>query len=160
MSIDYGLRRRPRDRLPMPAIVAGVALTALIGGAVEIHLAMLKTAANAAAASEWEVEGPPCPRFTAQQFARQGLSAPKVFGYDDLVIGRAVGHVSCGAAGDDHGRARSTHPVCEFTGPAALRVKTPKGEFFFAPGVGRPATVSVEHGVSRCVLASHFTIGD
>lgn len=158
MTADYGSRARGAARAPLVIFGAALALAAAIVGAVEVHLLALKRTANLAAASQWEVTGPPCPSLTAREFLQRKLKTPQAFAYDDLVIGRAFGHVSCGAAGNDHGRSVFTHPVCQFTGPGALRVQTPKGEFFFAPGPGRPATLSVEHGTPACVLASHFTL--
>jgi hypothetical protein len=154
---DYGATMRRRRGVAAAAFGA-VAVTATIVGVLEFHLIQLKHAANQAGAAQWDVAGPPCPSLNATQFVQRGLTAPQAFAYNDLVIGRKVGHASCGAAGDDHGRSLWTHEVCEFTGPVVLRVKSPKGEFFFEPGVGQPATVAMSHGVPHCVMGSNFTI--
>ena len=48
--------------------------------------------------------------------------------------------------------------VCQFTSPAALTAKTKAGMFYFLPGVGKPATLIIQHDQPRCVLASKFTL--
>lgn len=157
MTVDYGVRRR-RGWLPLGAVIGAVTLTAAVAGVVEHDALAKRRALNFAAAAELTVTGAACPQLSAREFAARRLSAPQVFEYRDIAVGRKVGHVSCGALAYRGGRSLFTFPVCQFTGPVTLRVKTPKGEFFFAPGVGQPATISVPHGVPRCVLASHFTL--
>jgi hypothetical protein len=159
MAVDYGVRRKGRrTALPLSAVAAAVTVTALIAGVAEHGAMAKKRALNIEAAREWTVSGPPCPAVTARQFVQRGLKAPQAFEYDDVVIGRQFGHVSCGALAYDGGRSLSSYPVCQFTGPGVLRVRTRKGEFFFEPGPGKPATISIPHGVPACVLASHFTL--
>jgi hypothetical protein len=159
MAADYGVRRKGRRMaLPMTAVAGAVAVTAVIAGLAEHGAIAKRRALNVAAAKEWTISGPPCPAITARQFVQRGLKAPQAFEYDGLVIGRQFGHVSCGALAYDNGRSLSTYPVCQFTGPGVLRVQTRKGEFFFEPGLGKPATISIPHGVPACVLASHFTL--
>ena len=65
--------------------------------------------------------------------------------------------MSCAMIAYNSGRGFGTFPVCQFTSPASLLVKTRRGEFYFAPGIGQPATVSVPHGLPQCVMNSKFT---
>jgi hypothetical protein len=48
--------------------------------------------------------------------------------------------------------------MCQFTSPSVLAVTTPKGTFYFNPGVGQPASLIIEHDQPRCILASRFTL--
>jgi hypothetical protein len=155
---DYGARTRERPVLPLPAIGIALGLTAAIAGAAEHYSLSKRAELGEATAREWTITGSPCPAVSAADFVRRKLQAPQSFAYDDAVFGRRFGHVSCGAVADHGGRGLRSYPVCQFTSPAVLRVKTPKGEFFFAPGVGKPATISIPHGVPRCVMASNFRL--
>ena len=73
------------------------------------------------------------------------------------MFARRFGHMSCAMITNDGGRGLGTFPVCQFTSPASLLVRTPRGEFYFAPGIGQPATVSVPPGLPQCVMNSNFT---
>lgn len=106
------------------------------------------------------VEGPPCPQLTAAEFQARGYRPAKATNYENVVFARQVGHMACDALRYGSGFGRETYPVCQFTGPVALRVRTSEGEWYFAPGPGRPATVAVPHGRASCVLDSNFTIGE
>jgi hypothetical protein len=104
------------------------------------------------------VKGAPCPSWTAAQYAAQPLRAKQVFSFDMIDFGRRFGHVECGVAGMHGADKLGERDVCQFTGPAVLEIKTGKGSFYFAPGVGVPATVSVQHGVPSCVMASKYRL--
>lgn len=109
-------------------------------------------------AGEAKVEGPPCPQLTAAEFAQRGLKAPKATNYENIIFARQFGHMDCSALRYGAGWGTETYPVCQFTSPSALRVKTDKGEWFFAPGPGKPATVAVPRGEPTCVMDSNFTL--
>ena len=109
-------------------------------------------------AGEAKVEGPPCPQFTAAQFAARKLTIRRVTNYEGVIFGRQFGHMDCRALRYGAGWGTETYPVCQFTSPGAVTVKTEKGEWFFAPGPGQPATVAVPRGEARCVLDSNFTL--
>lgn len=111
-----------------------------------------------ARASQAKVEGPPCEQLTAAQFAARKLKAPKATNYEGVIFARQFGHMDCSALRYGSGWGTATYPTCQFTSPAALRVKTDKGEWFFAIGPGRPATVAVPHGEARCVIGSNFRL--
>ena len=109
-------------------------------------------------AREATIEGPPCPSLTRAQFDARGLKAPKATLYEGVTFARRVGHMDCSILRYGGGWSTKGYPVCQFTGPAALRIRTDKGEWWFDTGIGQPATVSTAHGQARCVLASNFTI--
>ena len=109
-------------------------------------------------AGEAKVEGPPCPQLTAAEFAARKLKAPKLTSYEGVTFGRQFGHMDCSALRYGSGWGTDTYPVCGFTSPNALSVKTDKGEWFFAPGPGQPATIAVPHGQPRCVMDSNFIL--
>lgn len=106
-------------------------------------------------AGEWTIAGPPCPRLTRQAYLAGPVHATQEFQLGDFSFARAYGHVSCNFIAYDSGRGFGDYPVCQFTSPAVLQVKTPQGEFYFFPSTG-PATVSVPHGTAQCVMASNF----
>lgn len=109
-------------------------------------------------ASEATVLGPPCETLTAAAFAARKLTAPKATNYEGVIFARRFGHMQCSALRYGGGWSSETYPVCQFTSPAALHVKTDKGEWFFAPPPGQPATVAIPHGQARCVLGSNFRL--
>jgi hypothetical protein len=109
-------------------------------------------------AGEAKVEGPPCPQLTAAEFVARKLKAPKLTSYEGVVFGRQFGHMDCSALRYGAGWSTEMYPVCQFTSPSALSVKTDKGEWFFAPGPGQPATIAVPHGQPRCVMDSNFNL--
>lgn len=108
-------------------------------------------------AREWSVVGQRCPSVTEIQFRASPYKPTRVFEYAKVTFGRALGHVSCAEIRYDGGRGLfGGYPVCQFTGPAVLEVRTAQGEFYFLPGVGRRATVSTPHGKAECVMAGNF----
>lgn len=155
MSSDFGDRRR---RAPRRSLQVWVVLVATIGLSLAIVGAVLVRNRNSqiAEAQALAVDGPPCASLTTEGFRAARLVAPLVFAYDQLRFGRAAGHVSCSQVGEKGGTAFGAVTVCQFTSPAALTVKTPKGSWFFLPGIGHPATIFVDKDVPRCVLASKF----
>ncbi len=115
-------------------------------------------------AAYWNITGPPCPSLTGEAFRAARLKAPRAFDYGGsragtltygvVRFGRFAGHASCNQAPN----GLHTRLICQFTSPAALRIRTARGEVFYVPGVGRPATVIVDRDVPRCVMASNFTL--
>ncbi len=104
------------------------------------------------------VSGPPCPQVTAAEFAARRLPKFRATLYEGVVFGRQFGHMDCATLRYGGGWSPAAYPVCQFTGPGLLQVKTDRGEWFFAPGPGRPATAGAPHGKATCVLASNFTV--
>lgn len=146
----------------------------MIGAVVLLGIALIAVVAvaqwrshqrrDASEAAYWRVDGPPCPQLSAEVFRAARLRAPRQFDYGgsragDLRygvtrFGRFAGHVSCNQVPN----GLHTRTICQFTSPAALSVRTGRGEVFYAPGTGRPASVIIDRDVPRCVLASHFTL--
>lgn len=97
------------------------------------------------------LEGEPCAVMTKAEYEARGAKAAHAFITNDIRYERRYGHADCsivkaGGAGNDF------VPVCQFSGPAQVVVTTDKGAFYFAPGVGRPATVATRDGVPTCVI--------
>ena len=101
------------------------------------------------------IVGPPCPLATRADFENtvklQG-PLPYVFDFNGASFGRYFGYADCSVAPPKSGLG--SYDVCQFTSPSTLYVKTLRGESYFAPGVGRKATVMTEGGVARCVMAA------
>lgn len=148
----YAQRRR-RRQLTVTGVIIGLGIAAFVASQVPGYL--IRHGEAAQLARDWTLTGPPCPSLTAEAFAAQGLKAPKAFEYGDVVMARQFGHVSCVKL---KGKDGVEYPVCQFTSPATLKVTTARGEAYFAPGVGHPATVSTEGGVARCVIAGNFSL--
>jgi hypothetical protein len=110
-------------------------------------------------AREATVDGPPCPGLTKAQFEAKGLKAPKATFYEGVTFARQFGHMDCRSLRYGAGWGTDVYPVCQFTSPKTLKITTPKGEWYFEPGPGQPATVGAPRGEARCVMASNFTIG-
>lgn len=152
-------RERGVGRLVPRLVVVGALATLGLGTAWELlserHTIALSTdAANLAA-----ITGPPCPAAVSAAAFRsalktQGLTLKYVFGFNGDTFGRPIGDADCDVAAAGGSAGLGSYNVCEFTGPAALYVKTGRGEFFFLPGVGRKATVTTAGGVARCVMAA------
>jgi hypothetical protein len=109
-------------------------------------------------AREAVVNGPPCPSLTRAQFEARGLKAPKGTFYEGVTFFRQFGHMECRSLRYGAAWGTEVYPVCQFTSPRTLKIATPKGEWYFDPGPGQPATVGAPHGEAHCVMASNFTI--
>jgi hypothetical protein len=141
-------------------IIGGILLLG-IGGSV-LHFLWPTISANhessIAEAKAWTISGTPCPTLTAEAFQAQRVKPRHTFDYREVKISRAYGHVECRQIKNDRGQGLGNHTVCQFTSPALLKVVTSKGEFFFLPGIGHPATIAIEDGVARCVIAGDYRV--
>ena len=156
MTRDYGLRARRKMPLSVKvSLSVGLALAAAVAIGIGAASRLRHGPAEAADAQFYTVSGPPCPTLSAAAYAAGAIKVGPRFEYGDVVFGRGYGYVSCSWL---HGGflGLSVHPVCEFTGPGVLTVTTSSGEAYFAPGVGKPATVSVSDGQARCVVGSNY----
>ena len=147
---------RPREPFASPGLA--VALAVGMGLVVAIASWLHQSPRHVAAARRWTILGPACPTLSAQAFARLAVKPRMAFQFDEMTFSRAYGHVYCDDVFDDGGRALTSHPACQFTGPAALEVTTAKGDFHFFPSTGR-ATVSVNDGVAHCVRGGWYDGG-
>jgi hypothetical protein len=108
-------------------------------------------------AKAWTIEGPPCPQLSPADAARWPYRPKQDFDYAGVNFGYVYGHVACMQIHDDGGRSMfHGHAVCQFTSPASVAVQSGGVTAFFTPGLGQRATVSVEGGVARCVMAGDF----
>jgi hypothetical protein len=153
MPLDYGQRGKRRS---LRGLWFGVVPALAVVG---FGLAWNSSAHHRQELAQgWIGDRPGCPPISAAAYAAQGYAArERTTLYDGVTFARQFGHLMCqdvdirGAAGF------LSHPVCQLTGPAAVRVKAGAKEAFFAPGVGQPVTVSVEHGQATCALGAKFT---
>jgi hypothetical protein len=144
--------RTRRAVLIAVTVLSMLAAVYLVGGGY-----LRQRDAALARARDVAVEGPPCIPLTRAEFEARGLKAPKSTLYEGVEFGRQFGHVECNALRYGDGWGARTYPVCQFTSPTALYVRTEKGAWFYAPGRGVPATVFVPDGEARCVLASNYS---
>lgn len=157
-SLDYGgrakRRRTPRWLAPSLAVAAVVAVTGAIWGpSLLIHRRQAIATAHA-----WTLKGPPCQALTAAAYGKQWFKATKAFEWDGATFARGAGDASCQEVRNGGGAGLGDHPVCQFTSPQVIAVTTGKGLFYFTPGIGKPATVTVEDGMPSCVAAGDFRL--
>ncbi len=131
----------------------------VVGGVIVGVTASMKRvgllAASTAQVRPETLVGEPCPVLTAQEYEARGAKAKQGFITNDIRYDRRFGHAECSVIAAEKG-GTDFIPVCQFSGPALLKVTTAKGPFYFAPGTGKPATVMTRDGVPSCVLASNF----
>lgn len=141
-------------RWPLHVAAGFIGVVAVVAGSTPNFLRQRAAAIDEARA--WTIVGPPCPQLPMTETVRQP-TAIKSFGYAGSGFAYAYGHVACAQIHADGGRSWVRgYPVCQFTSPGVLIVESGGTRTLFAPGLGRRATVSVEDGAPRCVLASRF----
>lgn len=153
--MDYGARARARrwGVAVVMAVGAVVATAAIFGPSFVVH-----RREAVATAKQWALAGPPCQALDLATYRRQWFQATKLFEWDGVVFGRGAGHADCQDVRNAGGKGWRVHPVCQFTSPQVISVTTKRGVFYFAPGLGKGATVDVEHDQPACVVASNFTL--
>ena len=135
-----------------PLMLIGAVVVGVIVLAVGNHLRRATIIEQSTASlPAGALEGEPCAVMTKAEYEARGAKAAHAFITNDIRYERRYGHADCsivkaGGAGNDF------VPVCQFSGPAQVVVTTDKGAFYFAPGVGRPATVATRDGVPTCVI--------
>ncbi|SFK08363.1 hypothetical protein [Caulobacter sp. UNC279MFTsu5.1] len=135
----------------------GAACVAVLGLAAAAHVYSSQKQASAAEAAAWSLDGPPCPTVGPADYAA-GSGKAKVTAFDDARFEYRVGHMMCIHRPDARGGGE--HPVCQFTGPVLLAVRTPQAQAFFAPPSMRAVRVAVVDGQPRCVLIPPFQMAD
>ena len=156
---DYGVRKAVRWT-PAQWAVLVIALIPGVAFALWLWLGgyLKHRAEHIERAGEVSLAAPPCAAITREQY-QAGLRRPaKATVTEDVTFYRQFGHVECGLVHYNGGRAFSSYMSCQFTSPGLLRVVTPKGEWFFDPGLAQPATIGAPHGQATCVAASNFRI--
>jgi hypothetical protein len=152
MPLDYGQRGKRRS-------LRGLWLGILPGLAIIVAILAVNATYHRQkeVAQGWAGVLPPCPSLSAAAYAAKGYPAgERATVHDGVTFTRQFGHVMCDEADDPGALGFLSHPVCQFTGPTAIRVKAGKSETFFEPGIGRLATVSVERGRAQCALGGKF----
>jgi hypothetical protein len=156
VGVDYGVR--PARRIPWLWIIGIILGITLVSGLTTREFLKRRTEA-VATAKAWAITGPPCPTVSAAEFEAKKYRLRASFDYGGATFARTAGHVDCAAVVPKGGTALTgAYPVCQFTSPAVVKLTTSKGEFYFVPGAGQPATVSAPDGVGQCVMASKFTL--
>jgi hypothetical protein len=87
---------------------------------------------------------------------RIGASPPGGFRLWRRQLCTEVRTLSCVAPREGGLFTRTTYRVCQFSAPALIGVTTAERTVFYAPGVGRRATVAVRGGTPSCVLGGWF----
>lgn len=104
----------------------------------------------------WDISGASCPIAATPTLSPSERWPLEVFHYGDISFSRRFGHVSCVAPREGPPFQRTTYRVCQFSAPALIGVTTAERTVFYAPGVGRRATVAVRGGTPSCVLGGWF----
>jgi hypothetical protein len=154
MPLDYGQRQKSRAKR---GLWAGLATGLLaVGVLASVNWTYQR---HRERAQGWVTDGPPCAALSAQAYAAKGYAAhERAAVYEGVTFARQFGHVACATPDTGTDLGLVTHPVCQYTSPAAVRVKTAAAEAFFEPGPGEMATVSIEKGRIRCQLGGRFTL--
>ncbi len=149
MARNYG--ERSGGSLIM--IVVGVLAVAVIAGA-GLLIWHGNVEADQKEAASWTVDGPPCPTIGAAAFKQLENQPASPFDFRGLHGEMTNGTVNCEIIDYDHGRKTASFPVCQFAAAYGLHVAGPKGDLYFAPGVGHTTNLSLAGGNVRCVLGA------
>ena len=153
MPRDYSIKPRPTSlrRLGLGLLLALAVVAAAVSWNYLSHR-------KQDLAEGWIGDRPACPELAASAYAAKGYPrGERSSAYEETEYARQFGHMECKDVVSKGGLGFLNHPVCQFSGPAALRVKAPAGEVFFEPGIGQIATVSIEHGRAACAIGGKFT---
>jgi hypothetical protein len=145
-------RRRPLSGRTVHDLIGAGVVVALGWWAVDHALTVQRT--KLSDAKTWDVRGPECPTITEAQFLSGRKKGPQGFQYEGVGFYRRAGNAECASVYEDGGRSDRFFPVCEFTKPEELLIRTTTGDRYFAPGPRQPATVIVRQGQPRCVLGA------
>src|ERR1700761_8347602 len=144
---DQGTAAKPRDygavRRYGLGHVIGAVLVVTLGTGLFTWNYLRGRNVDIATAKAWDIQGPPCPQLSAEQWAAGHFKTRSTFDYDGTTLGRWSGDASCSDVHDKGGAGFSIDKICQFTNPTVLTVSSPKGTFYFNTGVAQPATVAV-----------------
>lgn len=147
MALDYGARRKPQRGV---VIISGAVLALLAIGAL-ILITINDRQTKIAQAKAWTVSGAPCAHGAGGAWEASD-APPQIVDFGKARFARAHGAIRCAEIGYDGGRSDDVFPVCQFDHPGRLEINTGHGAAMFELGPLDAATVSVEHGVARCVV--------
>jgi hypothetical protein len=142
----------------------GVLLAILIGltlAAAAVGLTLRQERQkNIDVARSLDIKGPPCAILTPEVFAARGFKLRHKHEYAGVEFERSAGAVACQDAAADGGTSANvvTH-VCQFTSPTGIKATLNGKAVFYDISGGQPATITVEDGAMRCVMAANFKIG-
>ena len=158
MGRDYGdpARNRAAPIWAVALIIGALVTLTIVGGLMGYDWFTRQSQAVAQSrtlTAAFDIRGAPCPTLAHADYLAQGLQPRTTFEFQNVKFGRRFGHADCAVVAYRDASGAGGHPVCQFTAPALLVITTGGVESYFAPGVGVPATVSVENGQARCVLA-------
>ncbi len=153
MPLDYGLRSRPG--IPFRLLIAGPIIAAAVIAAVGASSAHYHR--ELAQQQGWVNGAPPCPRISAEAYRSRYAPRERPTAFEGSTVTRMYGHVMCADIDTAGSWGFASHPVCQFTSPNAIRVKTGKIEVFFEPGPGSLATISIDSQGVHCTTGGQFT---
>ena len=137
-------------------IGAGLVAVVLVGyGVMEFRDSRQK---NVAAATAWQVDGPPCPTTTKAEYEAKGYRIRHNSTYTGVHLGRQAGHLACKEVKSKGGVGFGSQITCQLTAPAVLTVKVGDVENAYLPGPGQPATIVVHKKQVSCVLGGDTTM--
>lgn len=146
---DYGQRTK-RKSFSLGWTLFGVVLVAAaVGG-----LWWQRQVKSVAEFQHWVIQGPPCAPSSKAALDAAGVTLKDSNVIDQVEFTRAYGHVSCTDVHDNGGRGFGSVNVCQFSSPRGLKVRTPKGEFYYLLPGAKPVVVGVEKGAPSCVIGS------
>jgi len=152
--VTESFSKPPGFRFPRWAVFSVVGGGVIIVLALSLYDRFLNVRDTTRDSQVSAIAGPPCPGITPAAIARDGLQIRYSTDFNGLTVGRRFGEVSCSEIAAKGGFGVKSYPVCQFSGPDVVSVTTPKGPLFFRPGVGRKASILVENGAPRCVMAA------
>jgi hypothetical protein len=146
---DYGQRRAGKG-FGVGLTVFAVALVA----AAAVWMWRQNQSEGVAEFQHWVIAGAPCAATSKAAFDAAGVTLNVTNVIDQAQFARAYGHVSCSDVRDRGGRGFGVVNVCQFSSPLGLRVRTPKGEFYYLLPAAKPVVISIVGGVPACVFGS------
>ncbi len=159
-DVNSTLRRIATGRRGFWDGVATAAIVVVVSSVASIPL-MLGVATwlnHLALRKDWAIAGPPCPEVPAVTRAAKGVHPPPPFTYLGVGFAPQIGNSSCEAVPDEGWFPRTTHPVCQFSGPGAVTVTVAGRTVVYQPGVGHPTTVTVRNSRPSCVVGGWFRV--
>jgi len=143
-------RWRPRDILVLVLVGAGLSwfpLSIAYGTWQDVRTLR----------KEWTVAGPACPIVEhPASWALRRSRPPMTVQYGGATFTRQFAAISCAAIPESSLFTNASYAVCKFNNPGAVTVAVGGRRVTYQPGVGQPATITVRHGVSSCVVGGAY----
>jgi hypothetical protein len=143
---------RVAERVGIAVTVVAAVMVAL--GVLALQWQSRRDDAKAYAAA-WTMAGQPCPQISRDWFTRLQIEHPAPFAFEGIRGVMAHGGVSCTTLDYADGRKTPPFPVCQFSAPFAVALKTAKGDVYVEPGVGRQVSVTLRGGDLRCLVGGN-----